>query len=145
VRWRLELLLLCGLVAGWHFAGATALGIGVAALAGIVALVPAARRAAIGIVQALVVPHRVRSGLVQAGVADRAGRLPWLVWARARGDAVLVEVWLRAGTTSGDLRAAAPTVASATGAAAVRVLHRSPRHDRAVVVVHRPRWGWLGK
>ena len=119
------------------------LGVGVAVLAGLTLGVPLVRRVVVGVIQSVVVPHRLRSGLVQAGVTDRAGRLPWIMWARSRGDAVLVEVWLRSGTTPGDLRQAAPIIAAASGAATVDVVHRSPRHDRATVIVYRPRWGWI--
>jgi hypothetical protein len=47
--------------------------------------------------------------------------------------------------TPGDLRAATPTIGAAVGAATVQVLHRSSRHDRAVLVIYRPRWGRLGR
>jgi hypothetical protein len=142
VRWRLEILIVGVLVAGAQAVGGTVTGFVVVALGLVVTLVPAVRRAALAFVQALVVPHRVRSGLVQAGVADRTGRLPWLVAVRTHGEAVVVTVWLRAGTTQADLHRAAPVVAGACGAAYVEVAADSPRQDRAVLIVVRPRWGW---
>lgn len=142
VRWRAELLIV-GLVAtmwaytGGAVVGALALGGGV-----LVAFVPAVRSVAVGASQALIVMHRIRSGLVQAGVADRSGRLPWIVGARSRGEVVLVSLWLHGGTTLDDLRGARTVLATACGAVEVEVYERSPRRDRAVLAVARPRWGW---
>ena len=141
VRWRAELALAALLVAGWHAVGSIVAGIVLVIVGIVVVVVPVVRRAAVALGQVLVVPHRVRSGLVQAGVTDRSGRAPWLVSARARGDGVLVRVWLRAGTTQQDLRRAAPIIAGACGAACAEVVADSPRQDRAVLVVVRPRWG----
>ena len=53
-------------------------------------------------------------------------------------------MWLRAGTTPGDLRAAAPVVAAACGAAVVEV-EQHGRDDRVELHVVRPRWGWPGR
>lgn len=91
------------------------------------------------------VPHRVRSGLVQSGVVDRGGRPPWIMWAHPDGDDVLLDLWLQAGATSEDLREAAPVIAAATGATRVDVGHRSARQDRAALVLQGPRWGWPGR
>ena len=93
----------------------------------------------------IVTLHRVRAGLVQAGVGDRTGRPPWLPWARPIGaKGVVVGVWLRAGTTPGDLRAAAPVIAAACGATVVEV-EQHGRDDRVELHVVRPRWGWPGR
>jgi hypothetical protein len=129
-------------VAGAQAAGPVMTGVVVGTLAVVVALVPAVRRAAVAGVQMLVVPHRVRAGLVQAGATDRDGRLPWLVATRPRGDTVIVTVWLRAGVTPGDLHRAGPVLATACGAAHVEVVRSAPRQDRALLVVVHPRWGW---
>ena len=51
------------------------------------------------------------------------------------------KVWLRAGTTPGDLRAAAPVIAAACGATVVKV-EQHGRDDRVELHVVRPRWGW---
>lgn len=142
VRWRAELLLLGCAVAVWHYAGGVVVGLLGLAMAALIAFVPPVRSALRATLQSVIAMHRVRSGLVQAGVGDRRGRLPWIVTARASGEVVLVSVWLNSGTVPDDLRAAAPVIATACGAAAVEILHRSPRRDRAVVAVVRPRWGW---
>lgn len=146
LRWRAELLL-AGLVVGlWHLVGAGGVGIAVAAIVLCAVLVSEVRTVLRQIVSCIVTLHRVRAGLVQTGVADRSGRLPWLMWARPIGEnAVLVSVWLNAGTTADDLRDATPVLATACGAAEVTVGHRTMRADRALLLVARPRWGWPGR
>lgn len=144
VRWRLELLLTAAFAGWWVLVGPLVLGIVAVAVALMLVVNPSARRGLVGVLRALVVPHRVRAGLVQAGVTDRGGRLPWLVRSYARGETVFVNVWLRAGTTTGDLRRARAVLRAACGAADVDVHPHRTRHDRATVVVYRPRWGWPG-
>lgn len=142
LRWRAEILL--GLIATelWRWLGLGGLGLVAVTMAVLVAFVPSVRRAAAGLVRTVVVPHRVRSGLVQAGVADRTGSLPWIVWARPLGEGVLIHIWLRSGTTVHDVKAALPVIEAACGAAKVEVVAPPLRPDRAVLAVHRPRWGW---
>jgi hypothetical protein len=142
VRWRVEIAVAVVVGVAWHELGGPAVGMFGLALATVLVVDRGARRLALGLVQAVVVPHRVRAGLVQAGVGDRAGRLPWLVAARPRGDAVRVTMWLRAGTSLDDLVRAGPVVATACGALDVGVERYSARQDRAALVVTRPRWGW---
>lgn len=142
VRWRVELLTATGVAAAWLTFGGSAVAIAALIVATLLLVSPPARRLGLGLVQVAIVPHRVRVGLVQAGVGDRAGRLPWLVTARARGDSVRVTVWLRAGTTLRDLVLAAPLIATACGALNVEVERYSVRQDRALLIVNRPRWGW---
>jgi hypothetical protein len=145
IRWRVELLILGGIVTASYHAGLTAVIVAALMVALLATLIPPVGRVVLGVVLAVVVPHRVRSGLVQSGVVDRTGRPPWIMWARPSEDSVLLDVWLRAGTTTEDIREAAPVIAAATGATSVDVGHRSARRDRAVLVVRRPRWGWPGR
>lgn len=145
VRWRGELALLAAVVSTVHLLGPRTAAVVGATVAMVAALVPAFRRVALGTLRCLATSHRIRVGLIQAGVTDRSGRPPWLVLARYRGDAVLVHAWLRAGTTPEDLERAAPVLRTACGAAEVEVIRISPRYDRAVLVVSRPRWGWPGR
>jgi hypothetical protein len=143
LRWRAELLVL-GLVAGLYlYAGTQAMVWTAVVTVGLAVIVRPFGRLLVGLLQGMVASHRVRSGLIQAGVIDRQGRPPWIVAYRPDGDLVRVSLWLNSGTTPDDLRAAAPVIATATGAAEVRVEQRSPRQDRAVLFVARPRWGWL--
>jgi hypothetical protein len=102
------------------------------------------RRVVVVLIQTIVMPHRLRSALVQAGITDRDGRLPWITWARPKGDAVIASVWLRAGTTPDDLRSNTSVISTACGAEGVEVIQRSARQDLVKVVVYRPRWGLPG-
>src|SRR5262245_20672041 len=79
VRWRLELLSTAAVVGWWLLLGWLPPAVVAGAVAVALAVNPSARRGAVRVLRAVVVPHRVRSGLVQSGVTDRAGRLPWLV------------------------------------------------------------------
>lgn len=143
VRWRIELLLAGAVAAAWQEFGGTAVATAAVVLAVVVAVVPLLRSHARGLLQAVIVMHRVRSGLVQAGVADRSGRLPWVVAARPLGDdAVRVTLWLRSGTTARDVDRALPVITVACAAAHVELVHHTPRQDRVTLLVARPRWGW---
>ncbi|WP_219416692.1 hypothetical protein [Pseudonocardia nigra] len=145
LRWRNELAIAAAVLVAWSYAGGVVVGVLVVTLAVLVAFVPSVRTAVRAATTATVVAHRVRSGLVQAGVGDRHGRLPWIVGSWPWGETVWVSVWLRSGTTTGDLLDAAPLIAAACGAAHVQIAQRSPRQDRAVVIVYRPRWGCPGR
>jgi hypothetical protein len=145
LRWRTELLLAVLVVGLWQVGGGIAVGLAASTVAVLAAALPTVRHGLIGALLTVVVPHRVRAGLVQAGVGDRSGRPPWLPWARPTGaKGVVVGVWLRAGTTPGDLRAAAPVIAAACGATVVEV-EQHGRDDRVELHVVRPRWGWPGR
>lgn len=144
IRWRTEVAAGVGVALTVESVGST-LGWVLGGLAAVlVTLVPSVRRTVVGLVVAVVAMHRVRVALVQSGVADRSGKLPWLVFARSYGQVVIVHVWLRAGTTYEDLERAVPVIRSACGAADVQVARPATRYDRAVVMVARPRWGWPG-
>jgi hypothetical protein len=142
VRWRIELLLITVVAALWQFVGPEPLGGAVLAIVMAAVVVRPVRRGLLGLVQSSVGADRVRSGLFQACIAERSWRLPWIVAARPRGDAVLVSLWLISGTALDDLRDAAGVLATSCGATRVDVLQRSRRQDRAVLAVIHPRWGW---
>jgi hypothetical protein len=143
VRWRAELLAVGVTAAAWYAFGGTAVVTVAVVLAGLVVAVPPVRRHTRGLLQAVIVMHRVRSGLVQGGVADRSGRLPWVVAACPVGDdAVRVTLWLRSGTTLRDVERSLPVVTVACAAAHAELLRHAPRQDRMMVLVTRPRWGW---
>jgi hypothetical protein len=143
IRWRAELLALGVTAAAWYAFGGTAVATTAAVLAGLVAAVPAVRGRARGVLQAVIVMHRVRSGLVQGVVVDRSGRVPWVVTARPLGDDVVrVTLWLRSGTTARDVDRALSVITVACGAAHVELVRHAPRQDRVTLLVARPRWGW---
>jgi hypothetical protein len=142
VRWRAELLVVGAVAGAWHWGGGAAVGVAAATAGVLTLLVEPVRTIVRDAVQSVVCMHRVRSGLVQAGVADRKGRIPWVVRAWCRGDVVLVHLWLISGTTVADIRSSCSVIATSAGAAKVEVHQRSLRQDRAILAVYRPRWGW---
>ncbi|MCE3556494.1 hypothetical protein LWC33_34275 [Pseudonocardia sp. RS11V-5] len=75
---------------------------------------------------------------------NRSGNLKLLVNARPSGAAV-VTAFCRLGTTPADFAAQAEMIAEACGALKVIVARDSPRRERMLIVVVRPRWGWPGK
>ena len=143
VRWRVELVVVALAGIFWSRAGTVVAEIvGAGVLVAATAL-PAGRSAVLGIWQLFAVPHRLRSAFVQAGVASRAGHLPWIFWAFSAGSAIKVALGLRSGITVGDLRQAVPVIQSACGAAEVDIVERRNRGTRLVVMVNRPRRGIL--
>jgi hypothetical protein len=141
VWWRVELVVAGAVGTLAYHADALAAEIVGGSLLVLATTLPAGRATAVRTWQLLAVPHRLRSAFVEAGVASRAGRLPWIFWARPVGGAVVVAVGLRSGITVGDLRAAVPLIRSACGAAQVDVVAHPERAHRATVVVVRPRRG----
>ena len=142
VRWRVEIVLGILAVTAWHYLGGRTIAIaGAISLASVIALHPV-RQLAVRCWELLISPHRVRAGLVQAGVADRRGALPWVLWAVPIGRAVRVDLILRAGTTVEDVFRATPVIAGACGAADIEVAQRPGRPDRVSVILLRPRWGF---
>src|SRR4051812_44982285 len=81
LRWRVEVVLVALAVAAWHHIGARAIAIGGAITLVSVLLIAPVRHLAVRCWELLISPHRVRAGLVQSGVADRSGALPWVLWA----------------------------------------------------------------
>jgi hypothetical protein len=144
VRWRVELLLAAGVSAIWYYAGSEVIVLIVAVCSALVAIVDRARRVAIAVVQSIVVPHRMRSALIEAGVTSQAGRIPWIMWAWPQGENVVASVWLRSGTTPSDVRSATAVISAACGAEGAEIEQRSPRQDWVKIIVCRPRWGLPG-
>jgi hypothetical protein len=70
----------------------------------------------------LITPHRVRVGCVNAWVQTRSGRLPFIVSTTPAPYGEQVRLWLRAGLTAADLRAARDVLAAACWATDVRVV-----------------------
>jgi hypothetical protein len=107
----------------------------------LIAAVPGVRRLATRLFQLVVLPHRMRTALGEAGAVDLRGRLPWVLWARSAGsNVVLVELKLRAGVTFEDIHHAVPHIRTACAAPEVRILMRR-RPDRLAVALIRPHWG----
>lgn len=142
VRWRVELAAGAWLGLFWHSAGSAVVGL-LALFTVLSALVtPSLRRAWLYAWQFTVVPHRVRVALAQAGIGDRYGRLPWVLWAvPSSAGYVRVEIATLAGTRVESVEAAASMIAESCGAAAVRAYARPDRPDRIVLIVDEPYWG----
>ncbi|MHA6625746.1 hypothetical protein ACU61A_09975 [Pseudonocardia sichuanensis] len=152
-RWWFELTVAGLLAAAWWAVvelvggpGAVACGFAAGAtLTVATAKVEPVREAVLGVVQRMIVPHRLRLGFVRGGVATRDGRLPAIVRSQCRFDQARCWVRLPAGLLVEDLVAARRVLAGSCGAADVEVVPDGPRRDRAIVVVVRPRWGWPGR
>lgn len=145
IRWRIELVGVVTVALVWRFTSGFALTVLTVAIAIVVATVPPVRQAAARGWQLVVLPHRVRTALAEAGVVDRRGRLPWVLWALSAGENVVrVEVKLRAGITFEDVYLATPHLRTACASPEVRVLLRPRRPDRVTILLVRPRWGLLG-
>ncbi|HEY7103173.1 MAG TPA: hypothetical protein VH573_16185 [Mycobacteriales bacterium] len=126
-RWRYELCAATTLVlltvrvgALWTVAAALAT---VAAFA----VVPALRWR----VWCVLTQHRVRTGLTQAWVFSRSGRIPMVLWTRPVHEGEQLLLLLRPGLTAADLAAAAPVLAAACWAREVVVV---PQPTRAALV-----------
>jgi len=143
VRWRAELLVTASVAGAWHAFGGTSVAVGSILLAGLIVAIEPVRKLFRGLVQCVIVMHRVRSGLMQGVVVDRSGRLPWVVAARPHGDdTVWVTLWLRSGTTTRDIARALTVITTACAATHTDVVQYSARQDRLAILVVRPRWGW---
>jgi hypothetical protein len=127
-RWELGLLAVLavpgGLIASaFGFIGlAVTAGAGLAASAATLLLWPPARHWCRDRAWCLITPHRVRAGCVNAWVQTRSGRLPFIVSTTPAAYGEQVRLWLRAGLTAADLRAAQDVLAAACWATEVRVV-----------------------
>ncbi len=70
----------------------------------------------------LITPHRVRTGCVNAWVQTRSGKLPFILSTTPTPYGEQVRLWLRAGLSAADLRAARDVLAAACWATEVRVV-----------------------
>jgi hypothetical protein len=75
--------------------------------------------------------HRARTGLIQAWVFSRSGRIPMVLWTRPVHEGEQLLLLLRPGLTAADLEAAAPVLAAACWAREVVVV---PHPTRAALV-----------
>jgi hypothetical protein len=142
VRCRVELAAITSGSLLAHVVDPAVIGLLMATAGILVASVPAARHRATRAYQLVLLPHRVRSALAEAGAVDRRGRLPWVLWALPAGpNAARVEVKLRAGVTFEDLHGAVSNLGVACAAQEVKVFLHKRRPDRARIFLIRPHWG----
>jgi len=136
-RWRYEALLAVVASTGSYFlADATGwMGacIVIAVTAALVILVPPLRAGAAVFAWWLVTPHRVRTGMAQAWIHSRDGKIPVVLRTTRQGFGERVHVWCRAGTSAEDFAWASHLIAAACWAREVRV-SRSARYPHVVVL-----------
>lgn len=136
-RWRYELLLSVAVPgAVWllvHNIGAL---LAYVVIAGFLALVVASsslRRLVTACAWCVITPHRVRTGMAQAWIHSRDGRMPFALCTRRKPFGERIYLWCRAGTSAEDFVWARHLIAAACWAREVRVL-RSERFVHLVVL-----------
>jgi hypothetical protein len=136
--WRYELaaltavsLVMWGLVSqlGAPLAATLVLVLGVA-----VGLVPKARDVVVRAGWHVITPHRVRRGLVEAGVYSRKGRIPEVLRVRSVPAGELVTLWCFAGTSFEEIVAGAQLIGTACYAKELRV-SRDDRYSHLVRIL----------
>src|SRR5215472_7238059 len=138
-RWRYELALMAGIVAALTVL-VTALGIEwgmitASVTAGVCS--PPWPRAFTARVWCVITAHRLRSGLVQARIQTRRGRLPVILSTTPTPYGERVRLWCPAGITAEALKSARNTLRAACWAADVRVTRDNERSQRVTVDVIR--------
>jgi hypothetical protein len=138
-RWEFGILAVLAVSAGLIASEFGLLGLAVTTGAGLAASTAAllcwapARQWCIARAWCLITPHRVRAGCVNAWVQTRSGRLPLILATTPAAYGEQVRLWLRAGLTAADLRAAKDVLAAACWATEVRVVP-STRHAHLVTL-----------
>lgn len=136
-RWRYEALLVIATTVGTcllaHLVGwlGTCILTGVAA--GSVILVPPLRAKAAAFAWWIVTPHRVRTGMAQAWVHSRDGKIPVVLRTSQQRYGERVHVWCRAGTSVEDFIWAQHLITAACWARDVRV-SCSKRYPHVVIL-----------
>jgi hypothetical protein len=126
-RWEIGLLAVLAVPAGLVISAFGLIGLIVTAGAGLAVSIatlllwPPARQWCRARAWCLITPHRVRAGCVNAWVQTRSGKLPFIVSTTPTPYGEQVRLWLRAGLTAADLRAARDVLAAACWAEEVRV------------------------
>jgi hypothetical protein len=136
-RWRYELLLSAVvLLAVWLLVRAIGALFAGVVIAGGVALVmasPPLRRLVTACAWRVITPHRVRTGMAQAWIHSRDGKMPFVLCTTRRPFGERVHLWCRAGTSAEDFAWARHLIAAACWAREVRLL-RSERFVHLVVL-----------
>ncbi len=137
-RWSIEITLLVLLITVWFRLSAHMPNYAVAAVLvvpfAIGANFPRVRRQLTGWCWVLIVRHRFRAALVQTGVRNRSGKLPWIVAWRPTAVGERVTLLMVAGMSATDVENAAEAIAAACWARQVRV--DKNRRSSAFVRVH---------
>jgi hypothetical protein len=136
-RWRYEALLAVVTILGTCLLAEAVGWLGTciitAAGAGLVILLKPLRAQAVALAWCVVTPHRVRTGMAQAWVHSRNGKIPVVLRTSRRRYGERVHVWCRAGTSAEDFIWANHLIAAACWAREVQV-SRSQRFPHIVVL-----------
>lgn len=136
-RWRYEALLAVVTTLGTCLLAEAAGWLGTCIItgftAGLVILVRPLRAQAVALAWCIVTPHRVRTGMAQAWVHSRDGKIPVVLRTSRQRYGERVHVWCRAGTSAEDFVWASHLIAAACWAREVRV-SRSRRFPHIVVL-----------
>ncbi len=103
-----------------------------------VALAPATRDVVVRVFWHVVTPHRVRRGLVEAGVYSRKRRGPEVLRVRSVAVGEEVTLWCFAGTSFADLVRGLEVIGTACYAKEVQAIRDEPLHRVRLLVVRRP-------
>ncbi|ODU04335.1 MAG: hypothetical protein ABS81_10540 [Pseudonocardia sp. SCN 72-86] len=142
-RWRREITL-AGLTASAMLQfGAAVVGMVVLTTLLTAMTAPPVRRVLLHAWNYVVVPHRVRVGLVSGRARNRQGQLPLVHYAVPEGAYVRVEIGLRQRMSADDVARALSDIRFACGAAEIRMVTRTDRPNRVTLLITRPRWGHI--
>jgi hypothetical protein len=139
-HWRYEILLMVGfpllVLALDRLIGPIWLLAVVAALAAVVAGVPAVRRFVLARGRTVLVQHRLRTAFAQAPLYSPGGRRPVILWARPASGEVHVLVWCPAGLDLATVRAQRRRLAAACLAEEVAIAQHL-RYEHLIVLTVR--------
>jgi hypothetical protein len=103
-----------------------------------VGLVPATRNVIVRAFWHVVTPHRVRRGLVEAGVYSRKRRLPEVLRVRSVAVGEEVTLWCFAGTSFADISKGLGVIGTACYAQEMQAIQDQPLHRVRLLVVRHP-------
>src|SRR5258708_11452444 len=136
-RWRYELLLSAAVPgAFWllvHAIGAPFACVVITASLALVVASSSLRRLVTACAWCVITPHRVRTGMAQAWIHSRDGKMPFVLCTMRKPFGERVHLWCRAGTRAEDFVWAHPLIAAACRARQVGVL-RSERFVHLVAL-----------
>jgi hypothetical protein len=140
--WRYEVIfaVVLGSVLWWlvGLVGALLAGALLLAVLALIGGVPRARAVAIRAWWHVVTPHRIRRGLVEAGVYSRKGRIPEVLRVRSVSAGEVVTLWCFAGTSFEDIVARLSVIGTACYAREMQAVknQRRPHLVQLLVVRH---------
>jgi hypothetical protein len=140
-RWRYEITLLSGFVAGLAFA-VISFGAVPTIITAVVTVVttlsfPAARRSAIDRAWCIITPHRVRVGCAEGLIYSSRGKIPIILWTSHQPFGERVVLWCRAGTSVQDFVCARAVLTAACWAQDVEIFFDTQRMHLVTLDIRR--------